>query len=282
MVAYVDDAYVTSVLEANKAAASAEQHRSSATLARHAKDSSNAPVILTCSTVPWRMERLAKTLPALLDKLPERFSGWINVPWVRAKDGTAYPAAVPLELAEHPRITVHRVASDMGPITKLLPTLDAVHDPRVLLVVIDDDIVYPPAVILAMTNGMAGDTSGFVRGTQAYRHPVTGFAIVEGFAGIVIPRAVMTHAVVEELRTLGTAPNSPCFTSDDYVISVVLARHHIPVQAFSLNREKAGMDTSASDQDPRGLWNQGHLATYNACRKQLHQMFGMNYEIADR
>jgi len=101
----------------------------------------NDPVIITMTTVP---ARLNTTLPVALKTLCnlnyDNYELHLNIPMQYALTGEEY------EITESfcdafPKVKIFRVDKDMGPKTKIIPTLQRVKDNE-LIITADDDIVY--------------------------------------------------------------------------------------------------------------------------------------------
>ena len=191
------------------------------------------PVVLTLTTIPWRLNaELQKRLFALLDGLPPHFTLVLNVPHVFKRDGTPYPD-VPSGLLHHPRITVRRV-DDIGPITKVLPTLQRIKEmgARCVVIVIDDDVWYAPAYIAALARGVTPQ-SHFVKGITSGDFYYAG-RVPEGVSGYALPSGIVTPGLLADLtRWAGLAS---CVGADDYVLGAALQAAGVPLQEFALPR----------------------------------------------
>ncbi len=106
---------------------------------RWAAAEARAPIVITLTTTPSRIGLLPHMLKSLLDQTrpPARIE--LNVPGESLREGVRY--AVPAELEGLKSVAIHRTG-DLGPGTKLIPTLRR-HDPDQALLVLDDDRIYP-------------------------------------------------------------------------------------------------------------------------------------------
>ena len=108
------------------------------------KDQSGA--IVSMSVLPSRFKGLLPTINSLTDQsvLPEKIV--INLPRFFKRDKTDYE--IPEYVENHPLIEINWIENDLGPATKLLPTLDFYeHNPDRLIVVVDDDQIYPREMV---------------------------------------------------------------------------------------------------------------------------------------
>ena len=105
-----------------------------------------ADVIVTLTTLPSRIDRIDLTLKSLMRQTVSPQTIRVNVPRSSRREGTAYQ--IPAWLRERQSVRVER-CDDLGPSTKLIPSLlDAMPDQRLL--VVDDDRVYHPHFIEQM------------------------------------------------------------------------------------------------------------------------------------
>jgi hypothetical protein len=105
-------------------------------------------VIVTLSTLPSRIGRLAPTIKSLLNQTTSPAAIRINVPATSRRESAAY--AVPDWLRELRSVAIVPCAVDYGPATKLIPALaDSTDDQRLL--VVDDDRIYHPHFVEQMT-----------------------------------------------------------------------------------------------------------------------------------
>jgi len=229
--------------------------------------------VLSMTTTPWRLNAELETrVLGLIDALPQNYTLAMNVPYVLKRDNSVYPA-VPSGFWSHPRIYVLR-GEDQGPMTKLLPTLTLLHASgaaaaRTVVVALDDDIVYPPQYIMALTQPFDVANLTFAVGNAA-NVPGSG-PLPQGYLGYGIPVQVVTRELLSDLETLSTNPQSPCFTADDFVVGKMLAKHGVSLRGFSLNKVPH-IDTQASDADPKGLLHQNHEVVYKTCDAYMKSM----------
>lgn len=118
-------------------------------------------IVVTLTTVPERAALLGPALRSLIDQtLP---ADRILLAWPRwsIRTGAAYPP--PPDLPEGVEILD---CEDLGPATKLLPALQA--EPSALLIVADDDVVYPYDFIETLVRAHRADP-GSVPGWRGWK-----------------------------------------------------------------------------------------------------------------
>lgn len=98
-------------------------------------------VILTMTTVPSRMEAaLFQSLKVLSDLNYEEYELHLNLPKIYAPTKEKY--VTPDWVANMRRVKVFEGLEDLGPKTKIIPTLLRVEDPEAIIITVDDDIIY--------------------------------------------------------------------------------------------------------------------------------------------
>ena len=98
------------------------------------------------SVLPSRFKGILPTLNSLTDQtsLPQKII--INLPRKYKRDNTHYE--IPEYVTSHPLVTINWIDEDMGPATKLLPTIINYSDkPDQLVIVVDDDQIYPKDLV---------------------------------------------------------------------------------------------------------------------------------------
>ena len=110
---------------------------------RWAETPDRSEIVVTLTTTPSRIGLLAPTLKSLLDqtRMPARIV--LNLPRFSTREQVPY--VVPAELETLDSLQIRR-CDDLGPATKLIPSV-LNEPPDTPLVVVDDDRIYPPWLI---------------------------------------------------------------------------------------------------------------------------------------
>jgi hypothetical protein len=159
---------------------------------------------------------------------------YINVPITNNRTGEKYH--IPEFLHKWPNVKLLRPEVDFGPLTKLLPTLVAEHDPNTIIITVDDDKVYPPDALRHLVWyseqepsaawGIGGWAFMFVPEPQGVstvyvpwwmRRNGRAVDVLQAAAGIAYRRGFFP-----DLAALAK-PHKDCFTTDDMWISGYLA-----------------------------------------------------------
>lgn len=96
-------------------------------------------VVLSMTTMPSDVGKLRDVLDSLLNQtfLPAVIH--INLPKKNRRTGLPYD--IPPWLREYPKVNINEPEVDLGPLTKLYPSVLVENDPETLIVTVDDDKV---------------------------------------------------------------------------------------------------------------------------------------------
>ncbi len=151
----------------------------------------------------------------------------LNVPHRYSKTGELYHVD---KVQNVPGIEIHR-CEDVGPATKLIPTL---HNPSVpadaTVVLVDDDIVYKDHTVQYLVESVREDPSK-IYGYNTQRE-------LEGFSGLAGRKSV--------LEPLAQAPPEACKKVDDMWFTHLARQHKIPTQQIAYE----GLMGGFSSMDP--------------------------------
>ena len=137
--------------------------------------------IVTLTTIPSRLPHLAATLKSLMrqSRAPARIV--INLPGFSKREKTHY--TVPAFLQGLKSVQIER-CEDLGPATKVVPTLLR-EAPEQKIIVVDDDRIYPPNLVADLENaadldvGSAFGMSGWVVPADLVDRPATLWANIK-------------------------------------------------------------------------------------------------------
>ena len=148
------------------------------------------------------------------------------------------------KISKFPKVKIIRTQKDYGPITKMLPVIRDVKDPKSIIISIDDDVgyplgminefiyqkveKYPNAVVQSPDEGQdfRNDIGNFKKVFPTKQKPRKPYAdLVEGWLGVAYTKKLVNDKEMEIFADL----SKECLLSDDLVISYVLAKHNVPV-----------------------------------------------------
>ena len=189
--------------------------------------------------------RLPKVL-AVLATIDSTHIKNINVvlPDKYGKNKETYNQADIDKISNFPKVKIIRTQKDYGPITKMLPVIRQVKDPKSIIISIDDDVgyplgminefiyqkveKYPNAVVQSPDEGQdfRNDIGNFKKVFPSKQKPRKPYAdLIEGWLGVAYTKKLVNDKEMEIFADL----SKECLLSDDLVISYVLAKHNIPV-----------------------------------------------------
>jgi hypothetical protein len=192
-------------------------------------------IVLSLTTLPGRGALLSRALASLQAQTLEPDAIYL---WVPQEPFAGHP--IPRSVQGVPT----RVVKDLGPATKLLPTLSAEQARDTLIVTVDDDVVYPPELLerLVTASSLYPDRAigftGFcvpedgvttkvlhLNETQAAGAMMQDVHILEGYRGVLYKRWFFEEQVLR-----GHLDRRwPSFRMhDDILLSGYLASRNIP------------------------------------------------------
>lgn len=206
-------------------------------------------VIVSLTTSPSRLLRLEPVIRSILEQDYEVANIEINLP-KKYKNTEDYIIPNFLELntdsnicKKYPKVKIFRIENDLGPGTKIIPTLLRYidnPDPNLYIITIDDDNRYPDRLVSSLLKGMKlyGDNHIYCIGGYNLRiaskcrvelDEITEgkVSVIEGVYGVLYnPRLFTDEIGAYFCRVL---ENKECFTSDDITISNYLAFKEINI-----------------------------------------------------
>lgn len=191
-------------------------------------------IIVSMTTIPERIEdgRIYKTIRSILDQSYPVDAFYINIPH-KTRKNKSYPEDKIEEIRMvYPFVTINRVETDLGPITKLIPTIHHL-EPYDYLVLIDDDVIYGKHMIMNLMNskldaagyaGRRGDLEFFTSGDVSGNTPCT---FLETYAGVLY-RSDIFDTFNQYYKEIDI-----CKNQDDIVIGHYLHTKNIPRHIIS-------------------------------------------------
>ena len=218
-------------------------------------------VVVTLTTLPGRIHQIRNVLESLLQQTLAADEIRVYTPTHSAREQRAY-ATPPWLAAMAPRVRLVRIEKDYGPATKVIPAVrdGLANGDDALLVVVDDDTLYPPRLletfaswsrrfpdaVVSATGWPVTRSLRYPHWTENYLvygnelvapHPVS---VVRGNCGFAVKAKFFDAKLWEEMAR---AP-AGATVMDDVWISGHLARRHI-------KRYVVPFDADQYTSDPR-------------------------------
>jgi len=214
----------------------------------------NHEVHISLTTSPLRLPKIL----AVLATLDTTYVKNINVvlPKKYGKNKESYDQNDIDKISKYPKVNIIRTEKDYGPITKMLPVIRQVNDPKSIIISVDDDVgypigmvnefiyqkvvKYPNAVIESPDEGQnfRNDISNFNKLFPRKKANKPYADLVEGWLGVAYSKKLVNDKEMEIIADL----SKECLLSDDLVISYVLAKHNVPV--VKVNNKYLGLQLS--------------------------------------
>lgn len=189
-------------------------------------------IIVSLTASPRRLAMLEPVLASITrgqTRPPDEIH--LNLPVTFARTGETYE--LPDFLTRYP-VQVFRV-EDVGPATKLVPTLARVADPDAWILTVDDDVRHLPTAIEHLEDAALADP-GSAHGYSDYAlwrrwRPGEPVDFLAGFGGCIFRRRFFTEDFAAYFKA--AIAHQACFFQDDIVIGNYLALKSIPCHRIS-------------------------------------------------
>jgi hypothetical protein len=130
---------------------------------------------------------------------------------------------------------------DIGPATKILPTVKLFKDPSTILISIDDDIEYRENFIETLLKYHQMSPDAVITGESYMRLPnkenVIYAELVEGYSAVLYQKRHLENFDIEELKQYP----KECYFADDFILSNYLKKNQIDIVVAN---EPAGNKTT--------------------------------------
>ena len=189
-------------------------------------------IIVSLTTSPARLALLEPVLISLTKgqtRPPDEIH--LNLPWKFGRTGENY--TLPNFLDRYP-VKVFRT-EDVGPATKLVPTLVRVTDPQTWILTVDDDVRHLPAAIERLEDAALADPDS-AHGYSDYTlwrkwQPGKPVDFLAGFGGCLFKRSFFGPDFPAYFEA--TNVDKACYFQDDIVIGNYLATQKTPCRRVS-------------------------------------------------
>jgi len=205
-------------------------------------------IIYTLTTSPSRLLKIEPVIRSLLEQDYPTLRIEINLP-LKYKNSEEYIIPEFLSTNEegicikYPQVKIFRIEKDLGPGTKIIPTLMRyLKDPEVYLISVDDDNKYPDKLTTSLLKGMMlfGKERIYCFGGYDLRvaskcrleldekFSEKDVSVIEGVYGVLYNPRLFDEELWEYFQKV--IQHKECFTSDDVTISNYMAMKKIPIK----------------------------------------------------
>lgn len=228
-----------------------------------------ANFVVSLTTTPTRIGKLSVALDSIFSQELEPVEVCLCIPFVYKRTGELYDIDL-VDPKYRDRVTILR-CEDVGPATKLVPTLKKYWGQKDMIIcVVDDDMIYKPSLFTMFVGAMLRDGPN---GKTAYASLCTNYyetshCLMEAFQGYAVRVGYFRENFWSYLEWSGR--NKSCYRSDDYVISHYLFKSDIRlVQMHDHVGSLANHSDIADKADALSTIDRPTPNRYNACRDYL-------------
>ena len=223
-------------------------------------------VNISFTTTPGRINKIKNTVDSYLNQDYKNIKLYITIPNKSFK-GLEYKIPVWLQkYADEDKINIINIDKDEGPITKILGILKLITNPEEIILVADDDLIYPKNwVSLMMHYHRKYPNKCISLTTESFKK----YKISPAYTGTLIKRKFITDEIFN-------IPHESCARGDDLWISHNLYKNKIEIYNifpritnFILKRTWI-YETDYDIQNPEAKGTaSSNLENYNNCYKYL-------------
>jgi hypothetical protein len=242
----------------------------------------NFRVVFSMTTTPPRLPFLKETLKDLMLSSINPDHIYLNIPYKNKRLKSTYVLSDEIIefVSEHDYITINR-CEDVGPATKLLPTLKKEQDPETIIITADDDIFYPETYHEELLHEILSSTKtafayrGIIfdknNDSPIYVTKTKECDVLEGFTGVVYKRKFFTDDIFDICKE--------CYFTDDIWISAHLATNNIKrvlldSEPHNVAMGRKGMPiTQRKNNILSPLHEKNHKVRNKECYKKIKSFF---------
>jgi hypothetical protein len=212
------------------------------------------------TTTPSRIALIRPAIESALAQNTPVSQLELNVPDVSVRTGAPY--LIPDWMQDIERLKIFRVGRDLGPITKIAPTLLRYRgDDETYIWSVDDDFAFAPNQLSLLLKGFDPESTRILVRYGGELKPDGGVQmffgrrlidVFEGFGGVFYPPGCIGDDFEKYVEA--TSANTDCRCSDDMVLSLYFRGRKVPIFLHNVPDEApymaAGALRNVSQVDP--------------------------------
>jgi hypothetical protein len=205
------------------------------------KNIENSRIVVSLTTSPDRIYKIKPVLDSIMNQVIVPSKIYLNLPHVFKRTGKQFDK-IPEFITSNPIIFINK-CEDIGPATKIIPTLEYEKDPETIIISIDDDILYYKNVINTFMHYSLKYPQSCITGTSfidsEYNvlHKKLPFfsriyysQFLEGYSGVLYKVKFFNNFVLDYI----TESPKACFLADDLMLSNYLLKNKIPILSIEI------------------------------------------------
>lgn len=199
-------------------------------------------VVVSLTTSPTRLLLLEPVIQSILHQDYPVDHIELNLPQ-KYKNKEEY--ILPDFINKYEKLQVYRIEKDLGPATKIVPTILRHFDKDTWLVSLDDDHMYPPEIVSTLLKGVVlyGDQNVYSIGginlfigsgctINSHNSYKTGYVdVLEGVFGVLYNPRICHENLLEYIEKVNECKE--CLTSDDITLSNYLAWKNVKIMRLN-------------------------------------------------
>jgi hypothetical protein len=187
----------------------------------------NEKIVISFTTSPVRITKIKPLIDLLMRQTLKPYKIVINLPYVFKRTNMTF-SEIPDFIISNPLIYINW-CEDIGPSTKILPTIKLFDDPEQIIISIDDDMHYTDTFIENMVEYSKLHPQAVITNKSfMYKENVDNVQYVElleGYGSVLYKRKFLDNFDINEIL------NYPkyCFLADDLILSNHILKNNIPI-----------------------------------------------------
>lgn len=254
-------------------------------------------VVVSLTTSPQRINSIKPVLDSICNQTrrPDRI--YLNLPKLFLRNNSTFTKPLPQFITDNPLIYVN-FCDDIGPATKIIPTIYKEYWPNTYILSIDDDTFYPPNIIADYLHISKNYTDCIITGTsfinnnssidlnwfnniKINKDPLFNGKLVdllEGFSGVLYKRKFFSNNLLNDFYK--NLDENSCKFGDDFYLSNLFKKYGIRIVCLNMYVNQKNLDKNTISQLNYGFKNDalhnggdgvtgGNQDNYKNCSKYL-------------
>lgn len=207
------------------------------------KDIENLRIVVSLTTSPDRIDKIKPVLDSIMNQniVPNKI--YLNLPHIFKRTGKQFDK-IPEFITSNPLIFINK-CEDIGPATKIIPTLVYEKDPETIIISIDDDILYDKNVINTFIHYSLQYPKSCITGTSfiedeynvlykkiPFFSRIYYSQFLEGYSGVLYKVRFFSNFALDYI----TESPKYCFLADDLMLSNHLLKNKIPIISIEIRK----------------------------------------------
>lgn len=189
-------------------------------------------IIISLTTSPVRIDKIEPVITSIMNQtiIPDKII--INIPHIFKRTNETYDS-IPTFLTDNNLVHINR-CEDIGPLTKILPSIELAKYMDSVIISIDDDISYPENFIERLVNESMKYPHCVIAGSGAASYKKHFTELLEGYCGALYRKHFLIDFPIDDISNYPRA----CYLGDDLTLSNFLSKKRIPIiSLFDLQKD---------------------------------------------